>query len=283
MKITARGLTLVVILSIAFGACLGAVGHTAIRIGKAWGRLIELSELTFGAYDTSRFAHLPRYRQWILSMRHAFGSDKPLYHSDYGQDQWIVQIVFPDVRNGFYVDVGSGDGVRQSNSKALDAMGWKGICIDPFPTGMQTRTARVFREVIYSEKGHKVMFQPTGFTGGIEDHFNLTKSWPEHQQAQAVEFVTTTLDDVLSRAGAPKFIEYVSIDIEGAELEALKGLPFSKYRVGAFTIEHNWEEPKRSEIRKLLERNSYRYVFPRGRDDFYVYSGLLMKPTLNDP
>ena len=283
MKLTKRELILVIILSIAFGAGLGAVGYTAVRIGKAWGRFIELSELTFGAYDTAIFTHLPRHRQFILSMRNAFGFDKPLYHSDYGQDRWVVQIVFPDVRNGFYVDVGSGDGVRQSNSKALDDLGWKGICIDPFPTGMQTRTARLFKEVVYSEKGLKVRFQPTSFTGGIEDHFNRTKDWPEHQKAEAVEFVTTTLDDILSRADAPGFIEYMSIDIEGAELEALKGLSFAKYKVGAFTIEHNWEEPKRSEVRVLLESKGYRYAFPRGRDDFYVYSGLFKKPDLTIP
>lgn len=283
MKITARVVAWAVILSIASGAGLGAVGYAGMRIGKAWGRLVELSELTFGTYAASTFAHLPRRRQFILAMEQAFGPGKPLYHSDYGQDQWVNRIVYPDVRNGYYVDVGSGDGVRQSNSKALDDLGWKGICIDPFPTGMQTRTARLFKEVVYSEKGHKVMFRPTGFTGGIEDHFNLTKDWPEHQKAEAVEFVTTTLDDVLLRADAPRFIEYMSIDVEGAELEVLKGLSFSVHRVGVFTIEHNWEEAKRSEIRKLLEMNGYRYAFPRGRDDFYVYSGLLMKPDINDP
>ena len=283
MKITARVLILAVILSIALGAGLGAAGYAGIRIGKAWGRLVELSELTFGTYSTSPLAHLPRHRQFARTFEYAFGSGEPVYHSDYGQDQWVVRIVYPDLRNAYYVDVGSGDGVRQSNTKTLDDLGWKGICIDPFPTGMQTRTARLFKEVMYRESGHKVRFRPTGFTGGIEDHFNLTKAWPEHQKAEAVEFVTTTLDDVLSRAGAPKFIEYMSVDVEGAELEVLKGLSLNKYRVGAFTIEHNWEEPKRSEIRRLLERSGYRYAFPRGRDDFYIYSGLLMKPDIDDP
>jgi FkbM family methyltransferase len=142
---------------------------------------------------------------------------------------------------------------------------------------MQTRSARLFKEVVYSEKGRKVKFQPTGFTGGIEDHSNRTKGWHEHEESETVEFVTTTLDDILSRAEAPGFIECMSIDIEGAELEALKGLSFSRYTVGAFTIEHNWEEPKRSEIRQLLESKDYRYALPRGRDDFYIYSGLLKR------
>ena len=44
----------------------------------------------------------------------------------------------------------------------------------------------------------------------------------------------------------------------------------SKYKVGALTIEHNFEEPKRSQIRRLLESNGYRFVLSLLRDDFYV-------------
>jgi hypothetical protein len=64
----------------------------------------------------------------------------------------------------------------------------------------------------------------------------------------------------------------MSIDIEGAELEALKGLDFSRYRIGALTVEHNFEEPKRSEIRSLLERNGYRLARSIEQDDYYLES-----------
>ena len=276
-----RELTLAVAVLIAIGADLGVVGYTAFKIGEEWGRSLELSELTFVSHELSGIARLPQHRRLILALRNAFGFGKPLYHSSYGQDQWIMEVVFPDVRSGFYVDVGSGDGILQSNSKALDELGWRGICIDPYPTGMKTRSARLFKEVVYSEAGHKIRFQPNGFTGGIEDHFNRTKGWHDCEKSETVEFVTTTLDDILSRAQAPGFIEYMSIDIEGAELEALKGLSFTRYKVGAFTIEHNWEEPKRSEIRQLLEGKGYRYAFPRGRDDFYIYSGLLRRTEVS--
>ena len=62
----------------------------------------------------------------------------------------------------------------------------------------------------------------------------------------------------------------MSIDIEGAELEALKGFSFSKYKVGALTIEHNYEEPKRSQIRMLLESKGYQLAKKVSCDDWYV-------------
>jgi hypothetical protein len=83
-----------------------------------------------------------------------------------------------------------------------------------------------------------------------------------------------TLAEVLERVAAPPFIHFVSIDIEGAEYEALRGFPFDRHRVGAWTIEHNGEEPKRSDIRALLARHGYERVHSWQNDDFYVAAAL---------
>jgi len=85
-----------------------------------------------------------------------------------------------------------------------------------------------------------------------------------------VKITTVTLDDILARAGAQSFIHFISLDIEGAELEALRAFPFDRYRVGAWTIEHNREEPKRSQIVQLLAAHGYRRVNEWHQDDFFV-------------
>ena len=58
-----------------------------------------------------------------------------------------------------------------------------------------------------------------------------------------MELTTTTLGDILERTKAPPLIHFMSLDIEGAELEALKGFPLTKYKIGALAVEHNDEEP----------------------------------------
>jgi hypothetical protein len=85
-----------------------------------------------------------------------------------------------------------------------------------------------------------------------------------------VEFTTVTLGDILERAKAPSFIDFVSLDIEGAELDALRGFPFDKYQIGALDVEHNYEEPKRSEIEALMKSHGYKRVHTWYQDDFYV-------------
>jgi len=193
------------------------------------------------------------------------------FHSDMDQDRWITFKVFPGVTNGYFVDIGSGDGIQGSNTKTLEELGWRGLCIDPFPTNMNNRKCTKFKEVVDSVAGRKVRFRAAGLLGGVENYLGRGKTNEGVTRADVVEFTTTTLENILDRAKAPNFIHYVSLDIEGAELQALKGFPFSKYKVGAFTIEHNWEEPKRSQIRALLEEQGYRWIRSVAQDDYYIF------------
>jgi len=190
------------------------------------------------------------------------------YPSEIGQDKWVIGKMFPGVTNGFFLDVGSGHGTIGSNTKALEDLGWSGICVDPFPTYMEGRTCRMEKVVVSSVAGQVVSFHTHSGLGGIAD--TLGKWKEEAQKSPTVELITTTLGEVLAGANAPPFIHFLSLDIEGAELEALRGLPFDKYRFGAMAIEHNDEEPKRSNLLKFLEERGYRRVHTYKQDDFYA-------------
>jgi FkbM family methyltransferase len=190
------------------------------------------------------------------------------FPSQIGQDKWVLFRMFPGVTDGFFLDVGSGEGTIGSNSKALEARGWKGICVDPFPAHMEDRTCQMFKDVVWSVSGHTVKFHTQGELGGVADTLGV---WKETASAApAVELRTVTLAEILERAQAPSFIHFLSLDIEGAELEALRGLPFERYRFGAMAIEHNEEEPKRTDIMTFLAERGYRRIHTRLQDDFFA-------------
>jgi hypothetical protein len=84
---------------------------------------------------------------------------------------------------------------------------------------------------------------------------------------------TVTLAEILARENAPHFIQFLSLDIEGAELDALRGVPMDTYRFGAMAIEHNEEEPKRTDILRFLEGHGYRRSHTYKQDDFFVPVG----------
>ena len=192
------------------------------------------------------------------------------YYSQSGQDKWLTEIVFPDVTNGYFLDVGSGDGTEGSNTKLIETWGWAGICIDPLPENMQDRTCQLFKEVVLDQPGQKVQFTMAGQLSGVSSDLGAYKDYVA--RSPTVELTTTTLGDILERAHAPEYIHYMSLDIEGAELKALQGLPLDKYTFGALNIEHNGEEPKRSDILALLTRHGYTRTHTWFQDDYYVHA-----------
>jgi len=216
--------------------------------------------------ENRRCCQLPIGRALAIAWQEAIGD--PPYPSEIGQDKWVAEAMFPEVRDGVFLDVGSGHGQIGSNTRALEARGWTGICVDPFPTAMEGRTCHMVKEVVSSEAGKTVLFHTHDGLGGIAD--TLGKWKDEASKAPAVELTTVTLAQVLDEAKAPAFIHFLSLDIEGAELDALRGIPFDRYRFGAMAIEHNEEEPKRSDIIAFLQARGYRRVHTYRQDDYFA-------------
>lgn len=191
--------------------------------------------------------------------------------SQFGADHWVLsQFKTP----GYYVDVGCHDGIDISNTYLLDKNGWKGICIDPFPKNFDKRTATVVKAVVYSSNDKEIEFdysiEDPGCSGienelGAHKHRLYTTT-----TIQKHKFKTRTLESILDQYKVPKRIEYMNLDIEGAEYEALKVFPFEKYSFKLLTIEHNYEEPKRTLIRQLLESKGYTLNRSVHVDDWYV-------------
>lgn len=218
-------------------------------------------------YERNRMCcQTPQWPNVGLSLREVLGLVR--FPSQIGQDKWVLYTVFPGVTDGFFLDVGSADGYEISNTVALEQRGWTGICIDPFPTNMQGRTCRMLKEVVFSDAGRTMKFQDSGGLGGITDTLGARKA--DAMQAPTVTFTTTTLRDLLRETKAPRFIHFVSLDIEGAELEALKAFPFETHRIGALAVEHNDEQPKRDQIAALLATQGYVRTHSWHQDDFYI-------------
>jgi FkbM family methyltransferase len=239
-------------------AIVGVIGATAATgaVGVMIGRRMERSQLC---------CQIQPRRAFVLGILELLGVKR--FYGQVAQDKWVLETAFPGVTDGFFVDVGSGDGTLHSNTRALEERGWTGLCIDPFPTNMDERTCEVFRSVVYSEAGQSVTFRAAGELGGIED--TLGRWRDATTNSELVTFTTVTLADLFDEATVPPFVHFMSLDVEGAELEVLRGLQFDRYRIGSLAVEHNFEEPKRSDILRLMEDHGYVRVHIWQQDDFY--------------
>jgi FkbM family methyltransferase len=232
-----------------------AAGYFGMRVGRSF----QLNQMC---------CQITQRHNFVISIKERLGLLK--FPSQIGQDRWVAEKVFPGVTDGYFLDVGSADGFLNSNTWALEQRGWKGICVDPFPSNMGGRTCQMFREAVDAEGGNKVRFATAGELGGISNYLDTYKS--AVKDAKTVELTTVTLGSILQRANAPSFIHFMSLDIEGAELEALRGFPFDHYKLGSMAIEHNNEEPKRSQIEALLKSKGYTKAHTWMQDDFYLPS-----------
>lgn len=239
------------------GIILLSVATSAGYFGMRVGRSFQLNQMC---------CQIPQRHNFEISVRERLGLLK--FPSQIGQDRWVAEKVFPGVRNGYFLDVGSADGFVNSNTWALEQRGWAGICIDPFPSNMAGRRCQMFREAVDAEGGKRIQFTEAGELGGISTYLDRWKDVVKG--AKTVELTTVTLADILRRAQAPSFIHFMSLDIEGAELEALRGFPFEAYKLGAIALEHNYEEPKRTQIEQFLKSKGYTRVHTWMQDDFYL-------------
>ena len=160
-------------------------------------------------------------------------------------------------RHGYYVELGANDGRSQSNSLHFERhKGWRGLLVEPSPTAFQqcvmTRSAK--NAIVCAccvEPDQAGSLVPLEFFNlmttrvDINDDQDLTTILPKLRLNQGGEpdlayrfgAEGRTLTSLLDEAGAPTLIDFLSLDVEGNELNVLKGLDFSKYAFKYLLIE----------------------------------------------
>jgi hypothetical protein len=83
---------------------------------------------------------------------------------------------------------------------------------------------------------------------------------------------TVSVQHLFDDWALPRTIDYLSLDTEGSEFLILQSVP-EDIIFNVITVEHNYEEPKRTQIKQLLEAKEYKLVREVQFDDWYMYIG----------
>ena len=182
------------------------------------------------------------------------------------QDVWVLKVArLLNWTEGYFVDFGANDGIECSNTALLErAHGWRGVCVDPFPTNFHNRKCHVVSRAISTVDGDTVRFSGRGQTRHIDPSGSIKRK-------------TVTVRTLLKDAGAPEFIHFASLDIEGLEAVVLDSFPWQHHSVGIWIVEHNNDYAKRIAIRRVLETRGYSQVpvDNPGVDDYYMLNKLI--------
>ena len=202
------------------------------------------------------------------------------FQSGLGQDYWVIHTVFNYKKNGFFVEAGAADGVSGSNSYILEhSYDWTGICVEPNPLFYDELVKN--RKCITSshclgEDEETIEYIIKGGHSGIvaDDTDNAINKPPKiinsfQTKNEIISMKTISLDKLMLYYNAPSVIDYLSLDVEGAETRVFKHFDFSKYTFLCLTIER-----PTAELNNLLFNNGYHFVKNQLWDTFYVHESI---------
>lgn len=148
-------------------------------------------------------------------------------------------------RKGFFVDIGATDGKSINNTYILEKYyDWKGLLVEPNKYWInalkKNRKSPICTEAIYSHSNMKLKFIDSYFPElSSLDHESLNLNTSPKLIRESYEVNTITLFDLFEKFSVPKEIDYLSLDIEGLELDVLKDFNFNLYYIKIITCEHN--------------------------------------------
>jgi FkbM family methyltransferase len=205
-----------------------------------------------------------------------FFARSPQYFSQFGQDQYLNDRVFRGARDGVFVDVGAYDGITGSNTLFFEKfLGWRGLCIEADPAQFaklaQVRSCPCAQICIADKNGTAEFLSVSAgldMIGGLVAHYDPDALKKAHANpgAKTIVLPTRRLDTVLAEQGVDR-IDYLSIDVEGAELPILKSFDLARYAVRALSVENNSAD---NAIAEHLQRAGYRKLIRLGVDDLFV-------------
>lgn len=166
-----------------------------------------------------------------------------------------IEALLPQ-RGGWFVEAGAYDGFQQSNTYYFARLkGWRGVLIEPLPQlAERCRKRRKESTVVVcalgapEDAGHSVRLRHAGLMtmvcGALADDSTEQARASQGLRGQGLppmeQFVDApvrTLTDVLAETATPPDFDLLSLDVEGSEVSALRGLDLTRFLPRAICVE----------------------------------------------
>lgn len=231
--------------------------------------------------------------------RLAISPQLPLeFRSEWGEDIVLFELFFPAgpargaataggaASRGVYIEAGALDGRHLSVSWVFEALGWTGLLVEPNPE--QAHACRGNRPgsivahaalgsagssgttslLVPESRGEHARARVAG--AGMAAEYN---AWQQEQQRDGramrrIEVPLSTMDAELERAGFTR-VDFASIDVEGAEVEVLRGFDLRRFGVRVLVVE-DLSLGDRREVAEHLHAQGYEGMFWVGFNRVYV-------------
>ena len=220
---------------------------------------------------TSLIYYIYRYFKYKFKSFTSYGGS--------GEDIFIAKF-FRSFKKGFYVDVGALHPINGSLTYLLYRKGWNGINIDMMQENL--KLFNIFRKrdinldiAVSSSKGSIDAYLFEVGSGVNTNQLKVAKKWEKkiNKNFTIRKVKKNTLNNILISNKVVKDFDFLNIDVEGHELDVLKGLNLKKYKPKLISIEIHVSKTKeifRTNVFKYLSKNNYELVSQYKQTSFFT-------------
>ena len=202
-------------------------------------------------------------KKWRRTLFELAGSDRYSHFAINNLDHKLA--VHIPYRNGVFIEAGANDGLSQSNTYWFERFrGWRGILIEPIPAMAaaclrnRPRATVVNSALVATDQTKSVRMKAARLMAFVSESFAQPEDEKRHLQTaievqklesvSEIEVPARTLSSILSEQGATR-IDLLSLDVEGYEIEVLKGLDVARHRPNFILVETS----RLSEVLEVLQ------------------------------
>jgi len=205
-----------------------------------------------------------------------FFKNARLSYAQSGEDM-ILDTIFCNVKNGFYIDIGANNPWVQSNTCFFYKKGWRGINIDALPGTKlifdKYRSRDINIEAAIDNKERDLQYFM--FHSSFYNTFNEAKveKIKQYSPLRGIKNIKTVpLSMLLQELDIPD-IDFLSCDVEGMDINVLSSNDWEKWRPKIIITEYfhdGIDKIKQNEVYRLLTGHKYIYYCNSATNAFYI-------------
>lgn len=210
--------------------------------------------------------------------------------SEANVDQIVIDHFFAGRRTGTVIEVGAAKPDFLSIGAGFRAVGWRVISVEPNPDFAKLHRDlgheivevaagdvdeddvefTIARGIDLQYEGGEITaesFSSLGIRGQFQDMFTTLS---DRFKTETIRVKKRRLSTILAELPAIQSVDVLAIDVEGWELECLRGFPFDKLAPKVAIVENLFTEP---EVGLFMEGQGYTLWQTLKPNDVYIKSG----------
>jgi FkbM family methyltransferase len=195
-------------------------------------------------------------------------------YSQWGEDALVLEF-FGDEHQGIFFEAGAHHPTNISQTYLLELAGWSGLLVEALPNMrdqfvlLRPQSKLVQKALGSPEQAGQVLSFIVPADGNLAEARLLGPGEKAPNDSEIHRIEVTTISAVLSEAAVEK-LDYLSLDIEGHELAALRGLDFDRWQPMLILVEDHLYD---LELHRFLKTKGYCLVYRLGSNNWYVPTG----------